>query len=102
MKLCPQCNRVETDEALKFCRVDGATLITDSGPVSGDGGTAKFGSAPVSSEIKTSILPHTTDASIVRRRRAETVDQFHLGSDLLVRLLARWETSRPVARHADE
>jgi len=27
MKRCPQCNRVETDEALKFCRVDGATLV---------------------------------------------------------------------------
>ena len=26
MKRCPQCNRVETDEALKFCRIDGATL----------------------------------------------------------------------------
>ena len=30
MKHCPQCNRVETDEGLKFCRVDGAVLI--SGP----------------------------------------------------------------------
>jgi len=29
MKRCPQCNRVETDEALKFCRVDGTVLITD-------------------------------------------------------------------------
>ena len=31
MKRCPQCNRVETDEALKFCRVDGATLHYDAG-----------------------------------------------------------------------
>lgn len=23
MKRCPQCNRVESDEGLKFCRVDG-------------------------------------------------------------------------------
>ena len=29
MKRCPQCHRIETDEALKFCRVDGAVLITD-------------------------------------------------------------------------
>ncbi len=29
MKRCPQCNRVETDESLKFCRVDGAVLIAD-------------------------------------------------------------------------
>ena len=27
MKRYPQCNRVETDEALKFCRVDGTALI---------------------------------------------------------------------------
>ncbi len=27
MKRCPQCHRVETDEALKFCRVDGARLV---------------------------------------------------------------------------
>ena len=30
MKRCPKCNRVETEEALKFCRVDGALLIEDS------------------------------------------------------------------------
>ena len=28
MKRCPRCNRVETDETLKFCRVDGAALVT--------------------------------------------------------------------------
>ena len=30
MKRCPQCNRVESDEAVKFCRVDGAVLVSDS------------------------------------------------------------------------
>jgi len=34
MKRCPQCNRVETDQTLKFCRVDGATLISDSAGLS--------------------------------------------------------------------
>jgi TolB-like protein len=48
MKRCPQCNRVETDDALVYCRVDGAALISDS--------------AAAASEIETSILPHTTDA----------------------------------------
>ena len=66
MKRCPQCNRAETDEALKFCRVDGATLISDSGLVSGEAGTPKFGSGAVSSEIETSVLPHRTDAEINR------------------------------------
>ena len=56
MRRCPHCNRVETDEALKFCRVDGATLINDSGAVSGEAGTAKFGSGAVSNEIKTGVI----------------------------------------------
>ena len=61
MKRCPQCNRVENDDALVFCRADGTALISDSGPVSADAGTVKLGSAPVSSEIETSVLPHTSD-----------------------------------------
>ena len=28
MKRCPQCNRVESDETLKFCRADGTPLIS--------------------------------------------------------------------------
>jgi TolB-like protein/Tfp pilus assembly protein PilF len=64
MKRCPQCNRVETDDALVFCRVDGTALISDLGSITGDAGTAKFGSGAVSREIETSILPHVTDASM--------------------------------------
>ena len=30
MKRCPQCQRVETDDALAFCRNDGARLISNS------------------------------------------------------------------------
>ncbi len=30
MKRCPQCNRVETDDALGYCRVDGTALTSDS------------------------------------------------------------------------
>ena len=73
MKRCPQCNRVETDEALKFCRVDGATLIADSGSISGEAGTVKFGSGAVSSEIETSVLPHRTDADAGRSTAPTTV-----------------------------
>ena len=64
MKRCPRCNRVETDEALKFCRVDGGTLVSDSGSVSGEKATAKSVSAAMSSEIETSVLPHRTDSSV--------------------------------------
>jgi len=30
MKRCPTCNRVESDEGLKFCRVDGTTLVSET------------------------------------------------------------------------
>ena len=66
MKRCPQCNRVETDEALKFCRVDGATLISDSSSIGSEAGTAGLGSQPDAKEVHTSILPHRTDANINR------------------------------------
>lgn len=62
MKRCPKCNRVEGDDALAYCRVDGTVLITDSGKVSDQVGTARLGSAPVSSEVQTDILPHRTEA----------------------------------------
>ena len=72
MKRCPQCHRVETDDALVYCRVDGTALITDSGSVSTDVSTAKFGSAEVSSEIDTSILPHTSTTPEINRVTAPT------------------------------
>src|SRR5689334_19248051 len=55
MKRCPQCNRVEADEALSFCRVDGTSLVEDS------------------LENATSILPHTTDAATPRTSGPTTV-----------------------------
>ena len=61
MKRCPQCNRVETDNTLKFCRVDGATLKDSSSLTS-------------SSEIETSILPDNTDA-VIDRSTAQTTAQ---------------------------
>jgi hypothetical protein len=48
--------------------VDGTPLISGSGLVSAETGTAKFASAPVSSEIETSFLPQTiTNAGINQR-----------------------------------
>ncbi|HZI50149.1 MAG TPA: hypothetical protein VFD75_20285 [Pyrinomonadaceae bacterium] len=66
MKRCPQCNRVETDEALKFCRVDGATLVNDSSSIGSEAGTAGLNSAPSASEVHTSILPQVTSANVNR------------------------------------
>jgi dipeptidyl aminopeptidase/acylaminoacyl peptidase len=71
MKRCPQCNRVETDETLKFCRVDGATLVGASSGVDNEAGTAKLGST--ATEIETSIFPHTTDAAMNQATAPTTV-----------------------------
>jgi len=63
MKRCPQCNRVETDETLKFCRVDGATLVSESSGFASETGTTPLSASPDASEVHTSILPHNTQAN---------------------------------------
>lgn len=72
MKRCPKCNRVETDDTLGFCRADGTALVSDSLSVRTGSGPA-FESANASTEIETSILPHSTDAGISRSTSATTV-----------------------------
>jgi TolB-like protein/Tfp pilus assembly protein PilF len=72
MKRCPQCNRLENDDTLAFCRADGTALISDSGPVGTEAGTVRFTSAPVSSEIETSVLPHTSTTPEINRPTAPT------------------------------
>jgi len=65
VKRCPQCNRVETDDSLVFCRTDGTSLVSDSLPFSSEAGTARLGATATESE--TSLLPHAvTDPGSVR------------------------------------
>jgi eukaryotic-like serine/threonine-protein kinase len=59
MKRCPQCHRIETDDALAFCRADGTALVSDQ-----EAGTVKLGSGPVANETATGIPLQTTDAII--------------------------------------
>ena len=73
MKRCPQCNRVETDEALSFCRSDGTPLVNDSLPFGGEEGTARLGVSSTPTEVETSILPHTTNAGVPRGTGPTTV-----------------------------
>jgi adenylate cyclase len=72
MKRCPTCNRVEADDTLAFCRTDGVALVDHSGSLVGDTQTAKFGSGPVSSEIETSLLPHTSTTPEINRSTGPT------------------------------
>src|SRR6185295_11168121 len=71
MKRCPQCNRVENDEALGFCRADGTPLVSNSLFAATEAGTAKFATGPT--EIETSLLPHSTNANINRTTGPTTV-----------------------------
>lgn len=72
MKHCPQCNRAESDNALAFCRVDGTPLIDDSAAVEKDAGTVRFGSAPLSSELETGVLPRTSTTPDFNRSTGPT------------------------------
>src|SRR6266404_5135186 len=72
MKRCPQCNRVEADDTLAFCRTDGVALINHSGSLASDTETAKLVSGPVSSEIETSLLPQTSTTPEISRNTGPT------------------------------
>src|SRR5437660_1218988 len=52
MKRCPQCNRVETDDTLAFCRADGTRLIDES-LVSESSSTLILSPPPRGAEIST-------------------------------------------------
>ena len=63
MKRCPQCNRLELDDSLAFCRADGATLISDSLPGSSEAGTVRLPSREVSGKTVTGLARNTADAA---------------------------------------
>jgi TolB-like protein/Flp pilus assembly protein TadD len=74
MKRCPACKRVEPDGSLAFCRADGTALVSDFTSERAETGTKEVGSAQISSETETSILPQTvTDAVISRPTGSTTV-----------------------------
>lgn len=65
MKRCPECNRIETDDAMGFCRVDGATLVT--GPLAdSENTTAILDTTPPPSESTTRSFAPQTDEAVSR------------------------------------
>ena len=73
MKRCPTCNLVETDDSLRFCRADGTTLISYSGPIGAiEAGTVRFDSGAISREIETSILPQNPTTPEINRATGPT------------------------------
>lgn len=67
MKRCPQCNRLENDDTLAYCRVDGSTLINLR-----EAGTIVFGEVPASSELTTSVLPQRSTSPEINRATGPT------------------------------
>ena len=85
MKRCPQCNRVESDSSLAFCRVDGTALIEDS--LNEDSGTIRFDSGSISSEAQTNVLPPAlTDPGILPVQQTTVLPQH------------AYENTRPLAK----
>jgi TolB-like protein/Tfp pilus assembly protein PilF len=69
VKRCPQCNRLETNDTLAFCRVDGASLL----PAAADEqGTIRLDSAPDGPDAKTTLLPQTITKDEIGRPTAQT------------------------------
>ncbi|MBA2704766.1 MAG: AraC family transcriptional regulator [Blastocatellia bacterium] len=64
MKRCPQCNRVETDETLNFCRADGAPLVVTEATESESATMALPGSRP-SEEFTTGRLADAPSIAVL-------------------------------------
>src|SRR5262245_32869630 len=83
MKRCPQCNRLETDETLKFCRNDGALLVEDSSAVNESSATRILPiSQPAEQSIRTDATSQATtsalDARLKSRAATEEAERRHL------------------------
>ena len=75
VKRCPQCNRLEAEDTLTFCRVDGSPLTNEARYTSEELGTIRLGSAPVSDEKKTSFLPQPVTTNSVSDTTAQSTPQ---------------------------
>jgi TolB-like protein/Tfp pilus assembly protein PilF len=73
LKHCPACKRIEADDTLVFCRVDGTALVINSSELGGEAGTAKLGTKSGPPEIETSILPHATNTNVSKGTGPTTV-----------------------------
>lgn len=84
MKRCPACHRLEKDESLSFCRVDGTGLIDDS---SAEAQTVPFSSA-TNPEVRTTLLNPTTPIAEPARTRKFLQPQYVIPVIAIAVLLA--------------
>jgi adenylate cyclase len=64
MKHCPTCNRVETNAALMFCRIDGARLVAGVSPTS-ESATIALPSSTPSEDLVTGRLPNPPSIAVL-------------------------------------
>jgi TolB-like protein/Flp pilus assembly protein TadD len=88
MKRCPICQQTFTDEALRFCRRDGAPLVSDSSPFTAESQATLLKLVPPDGDfVQTSVFPPsatrgeaaTTSASLTgrltrKRRLTKVID----------------------------
>ena len=65
MKHCPQCNRIETDAALKFCRKDGARLDGRCATSLSESATMALPSSTPSEDLTTGRLPNSPSIAVL-------------------------------------
>jgi TolB-like protein/Tfp pilus assembly protein PilF len=101
MKRCPTCNRVETDETLKFCRLDGTLLVAAVASESESATMALPASRP-SEEITTGRLRVTPSIAVLPFANMSTDpenDYFCDGlAEELLNALAKIENLKVAAR----
>jgi len=70
MKRCPKCNRLESDDALAFCRADGTLLISVT---TDELGTIRLNSGPVTGDVRTTLLSPPITGEAVSQPAGETM-----------------------------
>lgn len=89
MKRCPQCHRVEIDDALVFCRVDGTSLVSDSLVNDSEAGTVRLNTPSGNADVATGILSPTTNTASNRSTGPTTVLPTQLSTNATRKLTNR-------------
>jgi TolB-like protein/Flp pilus assembly protein TadD len=89
MKRCPQCHRVEIDDALVFCRVDGTSLVSDSLVNDSEAGTVRLNTPSDPADVATGTLSPTTNTASNRSTGPTTVLPTQLSANATGQLTKR-------------
>jgi adenylate cyclase len=100
MKRCPQCNRVETDDALAFCRADGTHLVADTELA--EPATALLPGTPGSAELTTGHLQNVPSIAVLSfvNMSADPENEYFCDglAEELLNALAKFENLKVAAR----